>query len=464
MKALIGLPGRPRPGGLLGLGLAVVVSFAGIQQAHASYYRVSTSEDNIQADVLNKDDGYCSLAEAVASANAGSQQYDCKDLEPQFQDVTIELTEDSDTGVRVLFTDYHFVVGRLYVETGRVIGIYSSGNTRAKIDSASSSAFRVRENAYLQLANIDVTHIGGGAGKLVNNYGTLEIYDGILSGGNALSYESGLGAAIYNHRGVVSLDSVVLTNNQSKRGGALANNNGHVVLSNTDIIGNTATMIGGGIYNFATNSSATISASNTRIMNNRAPSGGGIFNSGGSVALTDSSSVSENTAEGCGSGFNSCPGNDGPNPPCLDSCDRAGGGIVNIDTSTKLGGVVVTQSSLRKNKADGRGGAIINGGNLNLDAAEIRDNLAQTGAAIYTGVSFPGVGGYCEVRTAAGDAWIVGNQTTDPMGYSIVASSGDAQIVEECTFEETNGQIFASGNSAPACEARAVRAGSTCPQ
>src|SRR5687768_7678505 len=54
---------------------ASAVLLGAIGHAHAITYYVDTS--SIPAGEIRANDGYCSLAEAIAAANAGANQYNC---------------------------------------------------------------------------------------------------------------------------------------------------------------------------------------------------------------------------------------------------------------------------------------------------------------------------------------------------------------------------------------------------
>jgi hypothetical protein len=57
------------------VGPASAVLFGAVGYAHATTYYVDTS--SIPAGEIRPNDSYCSLAEAVAAANAGGTQYNC---------------------------------------------------------------------------------------------------------------------------------------------------------------------------------------------------------------------------------------------------------------------------------------------------------------------------------------------------------------------------------------------------
>ena len=66
---------------LAGLGTLIATTLGAGPSALAASYQVYTSS-TIAASSLNAGDGYCSLAEAVASVNQGSPAYNCTDFAP----------------------------------------------------------------------------------------------------------------------------------------------------------------------------------------------------------------------------------------------------------------------------------------------------------------------------------------------------------------------------------------------
>src|SRR4051812_17293803 len=84
--------GRFRARPWIGLFTASAALLAGASYSQASTYLVYTS--SISAMTINPSDGYCSLAEAVASANAGHSMYNCQEIFPG-GDQQIQILEAS---------------------------------------------------------------------------------------------------------------------------------------------------------------------------------------------------------------------------------------------------------------------------------------------------------------------------------------------------------------------------------
>jgi Right handed beta helix region len=107
------------------------------------------------------------------------------------------------------------------------------------------------------------------------------------------------GGGIFSFRGTLSLFNTTITNNSGGFGGGIVNNNGTATIINSTISNNTAVGQGGGIQNNgigAGTNSATLNLVNSTVSGNSSLVGGGIHNAdGGTVTLTNST-VSGNTA------------------------------------------------------------------------------------------------------------------------------------------------------------------------
>jgi hypothetical protein len=154
------------------------------------------------------------------------------------------------------------------------------------------------------------------------------------------------GGIVHNGGGSLTLNNTVVTNNTSRgNGGGIANLQSTLTLNNSSVTNNTATY-GGGISNYWY---GVVNLNNSVVSGNIARRfsangyiygglGGGIFNSTGTVTLTDTS-VSGNTA------------------------DEAGGGIANGDYpgSGAEGGTLTLNHTVVTNNTAGYGGGIYNG-------------------------------------------------------------------------------------------------------
>jgi len=434
--------------------LALVLGWAG--SAQAAVYNVFTS--TIGAMTKNANDHYCSLAEAIDSVNAGSPQWNCPDAFPG-SGAIIQFWEGSAGS----FDQRHFKITSLTIT--KDVQLYGG----AYIDSTGTSGLVIGSTAYVEIDGLNLTHTGTSAGRLIYNQGTLDILSSYLANGDVSTLSgtgasSGNGGAIYNSStGVISYvaNDVTLNNNKAKLGGAIYNSTGEISDLEAAIIGNTATLAGGGIYNQCTSCNDStlhkgrISTYGAQIMVNTAISGGGVFNHG--IFYMTGTYVTLNNASGTGSGEKT---------PAGQSLDGAGGGVVSTPYSSTLAAVFNTAggSSISSNIATGYGGGVYNAGQANLVGVAIDQNQAVSGAAIF---SVPqGLFYYCQIGASGDPAEISYNILPTPgtNRYSILDGILlGTDETRKCSISATT----ASNNTAPRyCRSTMVRtaSGSVCPQ
>ena len=425
---------------------ASVVLLGAIGHAHAITYYVDTS--SIPAGEIRGNDGYCSLAEAIAAANAGANRYNCTGSGSGSGTQTIVLRQASGKS----FSAYPYNIGALTINSpGRVVSIQSSGG-RAKIrftsNSTNTSAFHLHTS--VQFWSLDMTHTGTiGRFIYIRAGAAAAVYDSKLSGGNVTGFSDGYGGAIQNH-GTLDLGfGTQLTNNAADNGGAIHNQNGRINVYDATLEGNSATRAGGGIYNISSTSvfgrgTAYISGTGMKIRHNTAPAGGGVFNRGSQVVLS-APQIHYNTASGSGSGEICHAGK---------SCDGNGAGALNISSGGIGAYFEVMSADIRGNSASGRGGGAYVGGEASLYNTAIAMNDALTGGALYVIEDTPVR--YCEVRTInGGTATIEDNEATADWGFSVVDGDGlTGEGGAHCKFHNEPGGTFnAQDNSDDKCEA-----------
>jgi hypothetical protein len=189
-----------------------------------------------------------------------------------------------------------------------------------------------------------------------------------------------------------SISSLTITNGTSVDppyplpvGGGIYNDHSTLTVSNCTLSGNSATYLGGGIFNFGADSGgATLTVIASSVNGNSAYGGGGIFNYGGysgSATLTViASTVNSNSAT-------------------LD-----GGGIDNFGGYSGSAMLTVIASTVNSNSAPaGFGGGIFNDGvsgsaTLTVSSSTLSRNLADTGGAIF---NFGGYSGSAALAVSA---------------------------------------------------------------
>jgi predicted outer membrane repeat protein len=456
---------------LTGIGIALGLGLVSASKADASTYRVYTASA-ASSMVLNANDGFCSLAEAVRHAS-GSPIYNCTDFAPGSSEQRIELLASPNLP---LSTNHFKITSALTLNRQGVrIRIFGSGGF---IDSTSTtSAFIILFKSIGFFERVTLTNTAGSAGgRLIENYGNLSLYGVTIANGDVsgAQHPTGRGGGIFNGNtqgmpGVISFaENSVITGNKAKRGGGVYNDAGNINELAVTISNNTATMAGGGIYNISSNPPTTVWTNGrivtpaANIRGNRARAGGGVFNRG-LVELLSGSSVTGNSTTSTGSSGESCTGSA--------SCDGLGGGVLSVhvpnasDTRFQL-----QESDFSNNTASARGGAVYSVGVLELGRNTMNGNRAPDGAAIYVTAPTDGTQQYCNFYGDNAGAATINSNIANAGGYSIVAGGpGGVLDFRACTFGglATPGQptyLTATGNSNPYCRSAAVHSGSRCPQ
>ena len=137
--------------------------------------------------------------------------------------------------------------------------------------------------------------LGGEGGAIYNNAGTVIISDSFLSGNSATGNGLAFGGAIYNDHGTVTIiHSTISDNGAFGDGGGIYNDSGTVTISHSTISGNSATSNddfdwahGGGIYN---NGTVTVENSSSITGNDAYDLGPDVYNLG-QLYLDDTSTI-----------------------------------------------------------------------------------------------------------------------------------------------------------------------------
>jgi len=461
---------------LTGIGVALSFTLMAPSEARASTYRVFTASA-ASSMTLNAGDGVCTLAEAVQHAS-GNAVYNCTDFDPSSGEQRIELLESAG---KPYSTNHFKINGTLtLVRQGVRIHIWGGGGF---IDStAPNSAFKIPFKSIGFFERVALTNTAGSAGgRLIENYGELQLYGTTISSGNVTGAQnpSGRGGCIFNGNTSSGLfpalisfaENSVITNCQAKKGGAIYNDAGVISELSVTLSNNTATQAGGAIYNISTtppNNSWTNGIIQTyaiTIQGNKARAGGGVFNRG-LVELFNGSSITGNSTLTTGSSGETCTATG------TTSCDGFGGGVLSVHTSSASDTRFELEgSNFSNNTASSRGGAVYSVGVLELPANTMNGNRAVDGAAIYAMAPTDGTQQYCNFYgdNNVGPATI-NNNIANAGNYSIVSGGpGTALDFRGCTFGglPTPGQptyLTATGNSSPYCRSAALHSGQACPQ
>ena len=218
----------------MGVVLALALALLGLAPASgwAAEYRVDTTADGL-GDCGAA--GQCTLRQALQSAN-GTPERDLVRVPAG----TYELTGQD---LIVTMNDQVDVVG----DDPRTTVLREAGGGDGRV-------FLLEQNSALALANVTLT-------------GATE--SAVLLFGGGIDFRAG---------------NVTFAGNSAARGAAIDGTGGAVTLTNSTVAGNVAGDRGGGVY--LGGAAATLSAVNSTIDGNQAPSGAGVYVGAGSATLT----------------------------------------------------------------------------------------------------------------------------------------------------------------------------------
>ena len=300
--------------------------------------------------------------------------------------------------------------GPLVVGGGEVITVSGGGVTRVWWVEMGS------EVTLQRLWVVDGTACLGGA---IRNNGRLTILESTFTNNHSTGEEC-VGGAIANISAPLTvIDSAFAENSASGAGGAIFNSGGTVTVTNSTLSGNNAE-VGGGIHNFA----GMLAVTSSTLEENNANQAGGIANSLGTLKVIDSFLSGNSAIDG-------------------------GGALGNWD-----GDVKVTNSILAGNNAngylDGKGGAICN----YTGTLEVADSTFSGNSA--AGVTLAGQGGAIfnsETLTVTNSIFsgnsVVGGERWSGSGGAIY-NDGTLIVIDSSLFDNTSteygGAIYNVGN------------------
>ena len=276
------------------VGLAAGLATLASASPSLATFHVPHTQATVRVD--DRDDGQCSLYEAIDAINKGnigpgSNLHGC--VNDEFGGPYIEVEADidpksTDPNKRYFYKTYGAVMN-VYME----IYAYTYSNHTTLEHSGPSAVLTNNGGTIPQptvLSGFTIQHTGTGPGRVITNNGTdlgtgdsnvnpgnlLLMYDTIQNGNvTANSGTAAYGGGIYNGGvGGVELANVSVQNNKAKRGGGIYTTTVQGVgLEIASITGNTATDIGGGAYTTGRLNVVTATISDNTATNN----GGGVY-------------------------------------------------------------------------------------------------------------------------------------------------------------------------------------------
>jgi CSLREA domain-containing protein len=346
---------------LLAALIALIASAAYVTPAYAAGIVVNTA-----GDTVNANDGLCSLREAITAANtntaSGPAAGECAagsgaDTISFAGNYTITLAPAS--GQLPIVTSPVTINGNGAAKT--IVQAHASPNTATK------RVFYVDNGGNLTLNRLTVrngrcngscTVIPDSGGGILN-LGTLKVTNSVIRANSATS----IGGGIYDQLGTLMVTNSLISGNSAGHGGGIEST-GTLTVTNSTFSGNSTPGLGGGI-----SSSGTLTITSSTFSGNTALHGGGYSQTSTStIAKVRNSTFSGNSADSAGGGIY-----DGNQNSTIitnstfsgNSAGSSGGGIYKaIGTGTiTLKNTIVANSTAGENCA----GMFTNGGN-NLDS------------------------------------------------------------------------------------------------
>jgi predicted outer membrane repeat protein len=283
-------------------------------------------------------------------------------------------------------------LGDLTVRNSRFEGNTIAGSSAGGGAIGSSGTLEVRGSSFVGNTAGDAGTATSGGAISVGPNGSALVADSTFTDNSA----GRLGGAIAVRNGDIEVAGSTFRGNEANSGGAISIGFDDTepgtpsgLITGTNVDGNTATNVGGGIYV----TGAEVTVTTTSIVDNQAAGGGGV-----------ASFASFETGEGVSTGTltldrSLLAGNRA-------SSDRLGGGAIWFDTTV----IDVTNSTISGNETDGFGGAI-----YGESVADLRNGITLTHTTV--------VGNVARGFEPAGGAIILGSAARATIDHSILVGN-----------------------------------------
>ena len=270
-------------------------------------------------------------------------------------------------------------MGNLTLDQVTLLGnsaYYGCGLFNGESGTGSSPMATVRNSTFAENPAL----LGSGQGLGISNFGGTLIVENSRFVNNMGGYEGG---GVYNTAGghAIISDSAFTGNSVTYDGGAVVNSGGTMTISGSSFVNNSVTLTTLGSGGAAVNvGSGVMTITDSQVVGNSAyVAGGGLYNSGdGSVLTISRSRVSDNSTHGTGGGiYNAYGGTLAMDHSSLDGNQGYDGGGY---YSTQRGDVVIRNSTISGNEASADGGGLWIGGEtaaVELSNSTLSNNRAN---------------------------------------------------------------------------------------
>jgi hypothetical protein len=364
-------------------------------------------------------DPFCRVYDAVGSSSAG----DTVIIAQGTYDESIECFVTKDLSIVGAGSPYVLIQGNgvsgvLRIDAG--ITVTLSGAT---IQGAGASA--INNLGTLDLIDVIVTgNSTDGSGGGIHNSGDLTIANSLITNNSLIS--TGHGAGIFNSGNLTITNSEVSTNSapvSDSTGGGICNLGGTLVIDDSAIHNNDASYLGGGIY-----SSGSVELTNMSIFYNHATAaysfGGGLHNTGS--ATLRNVTISGNSAQSAGGGvWNVNVSASLVNVTVSGNSAPYGGGIAHqASSASQL--LTIHNSTIAENNANFGGGAsgIDSYGPVDIENSILAANLGGGNCIEWTVYPITSLGYNLEDADTCGFASTGDLPNTDPQLLSLLHNGG----------------------------------------
>ncbi len=410
-----------------------------IEQGFDNTANESTIYVTTNQDVTNSGDGLISLREAIdyASSNGTTIRFSCsgtielnstlvirKSIDLIAGSTSIVLSpkgesrimEIGDSDITVSLDNFIFRDGKA-VQSGDIISTGQGGaiqivsgaevllNRCQFLDNESSdSGGAIYSSGHITIQdsifenNIAGNHGGALAvnlGSITDNNVFVSIDSSVFRGNSAQNYGGSLyfNAVSVTSSEVVKMIDTIISKSSATKGGAIYNENSPLSIIDSQIINNTASLQGGGLYISSSNSFLKIES--TEVIQNQAFKGGGLYNSGYTLSFTNiysgNTSLGNKTSSWGGGIYNTSVVYSKGDQYLANQSEGLGGGIYNYGTfeSTNSAQFTIIDAVINDNTAGGSnsegGGAIYNQGTVLLRNSTLTNNRTQQSEYLYGG-------------------------------------------------------------------------------
>ncbi|WOO39965.1 right-handed parallel beta-helix repeat-containing protein [Rubellicoccus peritrichatus] len=337
-------------------------------------------------------------------------------------------------------------VGSIFPTVTTEFSISSNGfNVILDGTSAANRAFTIDPGGNLSLSSFTLQNFASGAssGGAINvNGGTFSVSGSTFT--DNVTDRTG-GAIRIGSNGSATINTSVFTNNDGLQGGAIAMSTGSLLLTNSQITNNTASLrlfgaagLAGGISAFG---APNITIQNSDISNNTGErSNGGIFIQGGTLDIDDSS-INNNESQGSGEDGGGLQIASGAQVTITDSeindntaaSGSRGGGI-----HAQTGGTSVTieRTTIDGNTADGGGGINVAEADLTVIQSTISNNDALNGGG--GGISAASGDEDATRNTVIVENSTISGNTSSLGGGGLIVSAGASGEIDSSTIADND--------------------------